>query len=69
MPKHHASVTYVEPNDVNTFGEGVIPGNGFYDRAPNLEDYCISLDIEVELSSREDPVRENSTENTVVAQN
>ena len=66
MPKHHASVAYVEPNDVHTFGKGVIPGNGFYDRAPNLEDYCISLDIEVELSSREDSVRENSTENTVI---
>lgn len=66
MPKHHSSVAYVEPNDVNTFNKGVIAGDGFYDRAPNLEDYCIALDIEVELSSREDAVRENTKENTVI---
>lgn len=66
MSKHHSSVAYVEPNDVNTFGEGVIAGDGFYDRAPDLEDYCIALDIEVELSSREDAVRENTKENTVI---
>ena len=66
MPKHHSSVAYVEPNDVNTFDKGVIAGDGFYDRAPNLEDYCIALDIEVELSSREDAVRENTKENNVI---
>ena len=66
MPRHHSSVAYVEPNDVNTFEKGVISDGGFYDRSPNMEDYCIALDIEVELSSREDSVRSNDRENNVI---
>lgn len=66
MPNPHSSVKYVEPNDVNTFDKGVIPDGQFYDRAPNLEDYSIYLDIEVELSSREDALRRKEPGNNVI---
>lgn len=61
----HSTVTYVEPNAyVGRFGttdaDSAIGYEGenwaadnVYERAPRLEDYCISLDIEVELSSRD----------------
>ena len=45
MAKNHSTVAYVEPNFVFS-GLTAAAGDGeFYDRAPDLEDYCISLDI------------------------
>jgi hypothetical protein len=66
MARHHATVTYVEPNDVFS-GLTAAAGDGnVYDRAPNLEDYCIALDIEVELASRDDPMHNKDKENNVI---
>lgn len=64
MPSH-STVTYVEPNiktglfsattkDIESGYELDIwhPDDGF-DRAPRLENYCIALNLEVEISSRD----------------
>ena len=52
MAKNHSSVAYVEPNYTYS-GLTLAANDGTnYDRAPDLEDYCIALDIIVELSSR-----------------
>lgn len=61
----HSTVSYVEPNiNVGLFRQtsgdtenGYVsdiwhPTDGF-DRAPRLEDYCIALNLEVEISSRD----------------
>ena len=52
MATPHSSVNYVEPNDLFRFTEEVSSIKGGVDRAPDLEDYCIALVIEVELKSR-----------------
>ena len=66
MAKNHSSVAYVEPNYVFS-GLTAAAGDGdIHDRAPNLEDYCIGLDIVVELSSRHKSVRDTSPENKVI---
>jgi len=49
----HHSVNYVEPNDVNSIQ--YVDSNGVtrnINKAPKLEDFCISLGLEVELQSR-----------------
>ena len=49
----HSSVNYVEPNDVNMITYEDENGVTHYvERAPKLEDFCIALGLEVELSSR-----------------
>ena len=66
MPTPHSSVVYVEPGDVFS-GLTAAAGDGNdYDRAPNLEDYCIYLDIEVELSNREDYLHTTSKDTNVL---
>ena len=66
MANPHSTVKYVEPNSVfDELTKAANDGNT-YDRAPNLEDYCIYLDIEVELSSRDDAIRKNGRENNVI---
>ena len=60
MPTPHASVNYVEPNlfvgqssklgEFDQFNWALDDG---YERAPRLEDYCIVVNIDVEVSSRE----------------
>ena len=50
MPTPHSNVLYVEPNSVyydwsNAKEDG-------YERAPRLEDYCVAMNIEVEVCSR-----------------
>lgn len=66
MAKNHSSVAYVEPNYVFS-GLTAAAGDGdIHDRAPDLEDYCIGLDIVVELSSRHKSVRDTSPENKVI---
>ena len=61
MPTPHSTVVYVEPNISVGFGNKFTNGyddaswrvNDEYERAPRLEDYCIAMDIEVEVSSRD----------------
>lgn len=47
----HSTVVYVEPNI--EIGQNDWRINDDYDRAPRLEDYCIALNIEVELGARD----------------
>lgn len=47
----HSTVVYVEPNV--EIGQNDWRINDDYDRAPRLEDYCIALNIEVELGARD----------------
>lgn len=67
MPNPHSSVAYVEPN-YSYSGLTLAAADGeYYDRAPNLEDYCIALDIIAELSSRHLSLTENmEKENKVI---
>ena len=56
MATPHSTVKYVEPN--MNLGFSTEDKNAWflmddYDRAPRLEDYCIALNIEVEISSRD----------------
>lgn len=60
----HASVNYVEPN-VSAVGINSIHNTNnidswkhldYYNRSPRLEDYCIALNIEVEVCSRDNIV-------------
>ena len=68
MANPHSSVKYVEPNYVFS-GLTAAAGDGeTYDRAPDLEDYCISLDIIAELSSRHKSITQTTPEeNRVIA--
>ena len=62
MSKSHSSVLYVEPN-LSAVGKNEI--NGYwkvednYERAPRLEDYCITVNLEVELCGRDNIVNDN----------
>ena len=47
----HSSVIYVEPN-MEPIKDGWAVGDTF-ERAPRLEDYCIAMNIEVEVCSRD----------------
>ena len=51
MPSPHASVIYVEPN-MEPIKDGWAVEDTF-ERAPRLEDYCIAMNIEVEVCSRD----------------
>ena len=51
MPSAHASVTYVEPN-MEPIKDGWAV-NDTFERSPRLEDYCIAMNIEVEVCSRD----------------
>lgn len=57
---HHSSVNYVEPNltavsNTNNPNGGIVSWkvDDDYERTPRLEDYCITLNLEVEVCSRE----------------
>ena len=62
MSKSHSSVLYVEPN-LSAVGKDEI--NGYwkvednYERTPRLEDYCITVNLEVELCGRDNIVNDN----------
>ena len=45
----HSTVTYVEPNMMTQDWRQ----EDDFERAPRLEDYCIAMNIEVEVSSRD----------------
>ena len=52
----HSTVTYVEPNSMTQDWQPKdVSGNSTdnFERAPRLEDYCIAMNIEVEVSSRD----------------
>ncbi len=59
------TVTYVEPNFV-TEGLTNASDGPQYDRVPDLEDYCIAVNIGVEVSSREYALTNNLSEKTVI---
>ena len=66
MAKNHSSVAYVEPNYTYS-GLTLAASDGTnYDRAPDLENYCIALDIIVELSSRHISLSGMAKENSVI---
>ena len=66
MAKNHSSVAYVEPNYTYS-GLTLAANDGTnYDRAPDLENYCIALDIIVELSSRHISLSGMAKENSVI---
>ena len=66
MANHNATVTYVEPNGLFDSLDKCVGGNVHYDRAPDLEDYCVAMNIGVEVSSREDGLRRIEAENKVL---
>lgn len=66
MARNNATVTYVEPNDIYDSLDRAAGGNIHYDRAPDLEDYCIAMNIGVEVSSREDALRKQESANKVL---
>jgi hypothetical protein len=67
MARNHSSVAYVEPNYTFSGLTAAANDGETYDRAPDLEDYCIALDIIVELSSRRKSVgTDMDTENKVI---
>lgn len=61
MATPHSSVMYVEPNYTFKSLTDVANDGDTHDRAPDLEDYCIALDIIVELSSRNKILSQNSS--------
>ena len=66
MAHPHSSVRYVEPNHIFSGLTAAADDGERYDRAPDLEDYCISLDIIVEISSRATIQRDMPKENRVI---
>ena len=66
MAHPHSSVKYVEPNYIFSGLTAAADDGERYDRAPDLEDYCISLDIIVEISSRATIQRDMPKENRVI---
>lgn len=50
----HSSVNYIEPNLSAASNEGIVSWKvqDDYERAPRLEDYCITVNLEVEVCSR-----------------
>ena len=66
MANPHSSVAYVEPNYIYSGLTAAANDGEQYDRAPDLEDYCISLDIIAELSSRHKTLRDMDPENRVI---
>ena len=66
MANHNATVTYVEPNNLYDSLDQCVGGNVHYDRAPDLEDFCMAMNIGVEVSSREDGLRKIESDNKVL---
>lgn len=60
MSKHHSSVNYVEPNLSQLANDWKVDNN--LPRTPRLEDYCMMLNIEVEVFKR-DNVMTSSSDN------
>ena len=50
MANPHSTVIYVEPNSMDS--NTMLSGATRFEKAPSLEDYCIALNLEVEVCSR-----------------
>lgn len=50
MANPHSTVIYVEPNSMDS--NTMLSGATSFEKAPSLEDYCIALNLEVEVCSR-----------------
>jgi hypothetical protein len=57
----HQNVLYIEPNYVESWSDdnititdeyGNVINNGVHELAPKLEDYCVAIDLEVEVTER-----------------
>ena len=53
MPTPHSTVMYVEPNVEVGYGDDKWRVSDDFNRAPRLEDYCIAMNIEVEVCTRD----------------
>ena len=62
MSTWHSSVNYVEPNDINAFE---VDGNR-YSKIPSLENYCISMNIEAEVTNRSESYSEGTGKSVIV---
>lgn len=62
----HSTVKYVEPNAEIISGDWKFKDD--FDRAPRLEDYCIAMNIEVEISSRDSISQNNSKKDVIIMQ-
>ena len=62
----NGNVHYVEPNFVYDFTEDVSSDGNKHEQAPDLSDYCIALDMEVEISGRNSEIsQEGSAKRTI----
>lgn len=63
----NGNVHYVEPNFVYDFTEKVSSDGNKHEQAPDLSDYCIALDMEVEISGRNSEIsQEGSAKRTII---
>lgn len=62
MARHHANVSYVEPN----YSSVDWKVDDDYDRAPRIEDYCVMFNIEVEAFNRDNIVNGQTTQKDVL---
>ena len=63
----NGNVHYVEPNFVYDFTEDVSSDGNKHEQAPDLSDYCIALDMEVEISGRNSEIsQEGSAKRTII---
>ena len=64
---HHSSVNYIEPNYISNDANGMPwKVKDDYERAPRLEDYCIALNLEVEICGRENISQGSKTSSEVL---
>lgn len=62
----NGNVHYVEPNFVYDFTEETSTDNNKHEQAPDLGDYCIALDMEVEISGRNSEVSQTLDSKKVI---
>lgn len=63
----NGNVHYVEPNFVYDFTEKVSSDGNKHEQVPDLSDYCIALDMEVEISGRNSEIsQEGSAKRTII---
>ena len=66
MANNHSSVVYVEPNDIYSFSDKISTDGRNHSKTPPLEDYCIAMNIEVEVASRENNVSVQGDKEVIV---
>lgn len=60
------SIAYVEPNSVLNINSGLSTDHRDHFKAPDLEDYCIALNMEVEVVGRNFDARKNPHDKSVI---